>query len=222
MLSEEIFAGEAHLKKSIRKYSSRDRDAVRRICWLTGYGGNSVAPFFDDPALFADLWFSYYPDREPHPLFIAEADGKVVVFLLGCLDTVHYTRVFTRRIVPSILVRAITGRYRIRRNTLRYFHALLGQMFRHEFKTPPLKRYPAHLHINIAEGYRRGGLGQGLMESYFAYLRGYGIRGLHLGTSSLHTSALPFYEKLGFKVYAAVDSMFLGQPVTNICYVKEL
>ena len=42
---------------------------------------------------------------------------------------------------------------------------------------PPLKEYPAHLHINIAAGCRRMGIGSLLMESYLAYLREKGVRG---------------------------------------------
>ncbi len=213
---------DSELKIIIRKISSEDRDAVRRICWNTGYGGNSVGPFFDDPALFADLWCSYYTDTEPQSTFVAEADGRVVGYLLGCLDTEHYNRIFARRVIPAVLGKILLGRYLIRRKTLRYFRSQLGQLIRREFKIPSLKLYPAHLHINIEEGYRRAGLGHLLMESYFAYLRENGVIGLHLGTSSLHSSALPFYDKLGFKVYAAIEGAFLGQPVTNLCYIKDL
>jgi len=206
----------------IRMYSPEDRDDVGRICWETGYGGKPAAPVFDDPSLFADFWVSYYTDLEPQSIFVAKADGKVIGYLLGCLDTGRYIRVFSRRIVPSILLKALLGHYRIARKTLRYFGSLMGQLLRREFRVPPLERYPAHLHININEGWRRTGLGQQLMESYFAYLRQNGIRGLHLGTSSLHKGALPFYDKLGFQVFAAVEGKLLGKPVTNICYIMDL
>lgn len=206
----------------IRNFFPEDRDDVQRICWDTGYGGNTVQPFFDDSDLFADLWCSYYTDFEPQSTFVAEIDGRVVGYLLGCLDTERYNRIFARRIIPAILYKILLGRYRIRRKTIRYFRSLLGQMLRREYKTPSLDLYPAHLHINIEEGYRRASLGHRLMESYLAYLRANGIQGLHLGSSSLHTSALPFYDKLGFKVYAAVEGTFLGQSITNLCYVKEL
>jgi ribosomal protein S18 acetylase RimI-like enzyme len=206
----------------IRKFSPGDREEVRRICWNTGYGGSSVAPFFDDPMLFADFWCTYFTDIDPLSTFVADADSRVVGYLLGCLDTEHYNRIFSHRVVPAILGKALRGRYRIQRKTLRYISSLLGQQLRREYKIPSLDHYPAHLHINIAEGYRRTGLGRRLMESYFAHLRENQITGLHLGTSSLHTSALPFYDKLGFKVYTAIESTFLGQPVTNICYVKKL
>ena len=206
----------------IRKFSPEDRDDIQRICWETGYGGNSVQPYFDDPVLFADLWCSYYTDLTPESTFIAEINGRVAGYLLGCLDTEHYNRIFPRKIIPAILGKILLGRYRIRRNTFRYFNSLLGQQLRREFKTPALELYPAHLHINIEEGCRRAGLGHLLMENYFTYLRENAIPGLHLGTSTLHTSAIPFYEKLGFQVYAAVESTFLGQPVTNICYIRQL
>ena len=45
---------------------------------------------------------------------------------------------------------------------------------------------------------------------------------MHLGTSSLHTSALPFYEKLGFQLFGKKPTLFLGKKIDSIAYVKRL
>ena len=206
----------------IRKMEPGDREAVRQICWETGYGGDSIAPYFDDPALFADFFCSYYTDIAPGASFVAEDDGSVIGYLFGCPDTRRYSRVFYCKIIPALLGRALLGRYRIGRKTRRYIRQVIGPFFRGAYKTPPLDLYPAHLHINIAAGYRRAGLGHRLMKAYFAHLRAGGIRGLHLGTSSLHRSAQPFYRKLGFQVYSETKTNLGGKPNAALVWVKRL
>lgn len=206
----------------IRKMRPEDRRRIREICCQTGFGGESIEPIFDDPELFADLWSSYYTDFEPESAFVAEHIGEVVGYLLGCLDTRRYNRILFGRLAPRLLGRTLTGRYHIGEKTRAYFRSLIAQLLRGEVVNPPLKEYPAHLHINIAAGCRRMGIGSLLMESYLAYLREKGVRGVHLGTSSLHTSALPFYEKLGFQLFGKKPTLFLGKKIDSIAYVKRL
>ena len=206
----------------IRNMEPRDREAVRQICWETGYGGESIAPYFDDPALFTDFFCSYYTDFEPDSSFVAEDNGAVIGYLFGCPDTHRYNKIFYYRIIPAILGRALRGRYRIGRKTRRYIREMIGPFLRGGYRSPPLELYPAHLHINIAVGYRRAGVGHRLMEHYLAYLRTRRIRGLHLGTSSLHTTALPFYSKLGFQLYRKSETRGGEKPIASLVYVKTL
>ena len=49
----------------VRKFDSRDRDAVRFLCCETGFLGKPVDPVFEDRELFADYLTSYYTDVEP-------------------------------------------------------------------------------------------------------------------------------------------------------------
>ncbi|HHW73902.1 MAG TPA: GNAT family N-acetyltransferase [Firmicutes bacterium] len=207
---------------SIRKMAPHDREAVRRICWETGYGGDNIAPYFDDPALFTDFFCSYYTDIEPGSSFVATDGDAVVGYLFGCPDTRRYNRVFYSKIIPSILGRALRGRYRIGRKTRRYIGGMIGPFLLGGYRTPPLDLYPAHLHINIMASYRRAGLGHRLMESYFEHLRTRGVKGLHLSTSSLHATALPFYNKLGFQLYSKSKHRTGKEQITSLIYVKTL
>jgi GNAT superfamily N-acetyltransferase len=57
--------------------------------------------------------------------------------------------------------------------------------------------YPAHLHVNIAEGYRNRGLGTALVGRFVEWAKLHSVKGLHLVTSSTARS-IPFYRRSGF------------------------
>ena len=48
-----------------------DREAIRRICFETGYMGESIEWIWRDRESFADLITRYYTDREPESIFVA-------------------------------------------------------------------------------------------------------------------------------------------------------
>ncbi|MFH1539313.1 MAG: GNAT family N-acetyltransferase [bacterium] len=210
----------------IRKYTPEDRDAVRRICFETGFGGDTIEPYFDDVELFGDILTMYYTDREPESAWIVEAGGEAVGYFLGCLDTARQSEITNREIYPAILRNIARGKYRIGRKTQGYIGRSIGALMSGELKHPPLSLYPAHLHINLLPGYRRGGIGGRLMDIYFRYLRKNGVPGLHLGTSTLHRRGIPFYDKLGFRQYVRARSALwenlIDTDVYNIIYVKRL
>lgn len=76
-------------------------------------------------------------------------------------------------------------------------------------------RYPAHLHVNIAKGYRSGGLGSRLIERFVSDLRQAGVRGVHLVTGR-DSRNVPFYLKNGFEpvkivAFGESESVMLGR-----------
>jgi len=211
---------------SIRKYSEKHRQSVREICFNTGLGGDSISPYFDDLDLFADMIILYYTDYEPQSALVAVHNGQAVGYLLGCADTNTYIKVMRREIAPQILTNIVRGKYNIRRKTRDFLRRYLRDEIPAIFSLPSLDLYPAHLHINLEEGYRRSGAGARLMKSFFKYLLENGIGGVYLGTSSLNTQALPFYKKLGFTMYRRSRTDFwrglLDRDVYNIIFVKRL
>jgi hypothetical protein len=68
----------------IRAYQPADRGAVRDISFRTGFMGESAAPFWRHAESWADVWTSYYTDREPESLSVGTIDGRVVGYLAGC------------------------------------------------------------------------------------------------------------------------------------------
>lgn len=185
---------------TVRSYRPEDRAAVRKICYDTGLMGDSVAPHFGSPELFADWWMNYYTDCEPESAFVAELDGQVVGYLMGCKDTSVQQEAQGKVIMPQIRRKFFTFGYKVDRRFFAFMWRYLRSMWRHEFVEEPIDDYPAHLHMNLAEGYRGGGIGSKLLSAYMEYLRENGIKGLHLGTTSHNKLAVPFYKKHGFRL----------------------
>ncbi len=204
----------------ITEAERQDRAAIRRICCNTGYAGGDIRPYFDDLELFADMLTLYYTDFEPQSTFVARAGGNTVGYLCGSLNSRRYNHVLATRIIPRLLSRALMGDYRLGRSTYRYILNILGQLSPAKLSLPH-SLYPAHLHINIEKDYRQKGIGRALLNRYRRYLHKHGIRGVHLGTTSLNGSAVPFFEKLGFELYSRVkNSSFEGRKAYLLTYVK--
>jgi len=72
---------------AVRPYRDADRDAVRMIAYRTGFMGDPTDWYWRDFTSFADIWTSYYTDCEPESAFVAERDGSVVGYLLGCVES---------------------------------------------------------------------------------------------------------------------------------------
>ena len=68
----------------IRRYRKSDRNVVRKICCDTGFLGNSINNIFQDRDLWADALTSFYTDKEPESIFIAEEKGRIIGYIFGC------------------------------------------------------------------------------------------------------------------------------------------
>lgn len=210
----------------IEKYAPEHRDAVHRICFDTGFGGDSMAPFFDDAALFGDVLVSYYTDYIPEHAWVLTSGGETVGYFLGCLDSASCNETTTREIYPRIMRSLLAGKYNLGGRTLGYVTRSIEALMTDELRTAPLELYPAHLHVNLLPDFRRGGIGRRLIDMYIEYLRERDVPGLHLGTSTVHRRGVPFYRKLGFHEYLRTRSAMwkgiLDYDVYNIVFVKEV
>ncbi len=182
----------------IRKYSPEDREVLRKICYETGLMGEPIDPYFGCMELFADYWMNYYTDYEPESAFVAEMNGKIVGYLVGCKDTSIQQEVLKREIMPRIRRKLFTLKYRITKRLCNYLWRYLRSMWRGEFADENIGPFPAHLHMNLSDGCRGEGIGSKLVSAYLDYLRENNVKGLHLDTSSANKMAVPFYRKWGF------------------------
>jgi ribosomal protein S18 acetylase RimI-like enzyme len=181
----------------VRPYRAADRGRVRDIAYRTGFLGDPADCYWRDEESFANVWTGYYTDREPQSAFVAERDGAVVGFLLGCVDS-------SRADSPKVaLVREI------RRRLLFVRPGTAGFLWRSIFDglrgvTAPSgdlddPRWPAHLHVDLLPEARRGGAGTALMQAWFERLRALGAAGCHLVTLHENRPAVAFFERMGFR-----------------------
>ncbi len=187
----------------VRLYQPSDRSAVRQLTGDTAFFGDPIEHFFDAREVFLDAFANYYTDDASDHVWIAEEDGALLGYLMGCTDTRAYNEWFYANI-RRVVWRALTLRYRglFTRKSLgyiwRYFHTRIPYL--------DLSPYPAHLHINTRADRRGTGVGAALMTIYLEQLRQEHIPGVHLETSSENQIAVPWYEKLGFQLLQRTPS----------------
>jgi ribosomal protein S18 acetylase RimI-like enzyme len=211
---------------AVRPFIPADRQAVFRIGGDTAFFGAPIEAYMEDRNAFLDAFYAYYTDLEPEHAWVASANGEVVGFLTGCVDTRVHDRKILRVIIPRVTASLLRGRYHFGKRSFRYFRGLLSGLLRGEFPRVDLAIYPAHLHINIDAAWRGYKLGQSLMDAYLGQLRELGIPGVYLDTTSLNEIACRLYEKMGFRLLDARPDRFwakwFGHPVDNRCYGLKL
>jgi ribosomal protein S18 acetylase RimI-like enzyme len=183
----------------VRRYRTGDRAQVRRICHATGYMGEPADWMWRDVESFADLFTAYYTDAEPESALVAELDGVVAGYLLGCVDSRHAWNPAT-----------IFGRHFVRRG-IGFRPGTAGVVWRSfgdvvvdgvRRRLPPVTLYddewPAHLHIDLLPSIRGRGVGATLMRTWLDHLQGSGVPGCYLETLGENHGAIAFFESVGF------------------------
>jgi ribosomal protein S18 acetylase RimI-like enzyme len=208
---------------TIRRYQPADRAAVRQLTGDTAHFGDPIERFLDAREVFLDAFASFYTDCMSNYLWIAEEDGALLGYLMGCPDTFDYNEWFGAN-VKRVAWRAATLRYRGV-----FTRKSIGYIWRYAHVRIPyvdLAPYPAHLHINTRADLRGRGIGTALMNTYLAQLRNENIPGVHLETSSENTIAVPWYEKLGFQLLQRTPSNLyitsVGHSVDFLLYGMRL
>lgn len=186
-------------KGFVREYRPEDRDAVRRICFETGLMGDSIVEQYSDLESFADMLTSYYTDAEPEGALVAEVDGKVVGYMLSCLDTKQAWNpgniAFKHLLLRGLWFRGVTALF-----YWRGIYDLICDLFRRSKKPAfDLARYPSHTHNNLLPEGRSGGLSKEFFYRVFDRVKLAGSRGLHGEVWSANENMIRYLGKLGYK-----------------------
>ena len=183
----------------VRAYAPRDRAAVRAIACETAVRGKPVESVWPDREVAADLLTRYYTDYEPGSLWVAEHAGQVIGYLTGCLGTQRYQRVMARRVVPHAVLGAITRGVLWSPQLWRLVRAGITTWHHGGFRQrAPLDLYPAHLHVNIQEGFRGQQVGRRLLERFLSQAAAAGVGGIHLAVREENVPARTLFEQMGF------------------------
>jgi len=153
-----------------------------------------------DVESFADLFSGYYTDAEPESALVAELDGVVAGYLLGCVDSRHAWN-------PA----AIFGRHFVRRG-IGFRPGTAGVVWRSfgdvvvdglHRRLPPVSvhddQWPAHLHIDLLPSIRGRGVGAALLRAWLGRLQAAGIPGCYVETLGENRRALAFFGAMGFR-----------------------
>ena len=186
-------------KIAIRSYRSGDRESIRRISCETAFLEEDSKKIFGDADILADVLTGYFTDYEPESCFVADAGGRVVGYIIGSKDVKVARRAVIVKILPSLIAKAIKRAIFFNKVAASFLRHVLISFVKGEFFTADLsKDYPATLHINIERDYRGKKIGERLIERYLAYIKGQGVRGVHLGTMS--KEAKDFFVHCGFSI----------------------
>ena len=185
----------------IRRYQPADRPAIRAISCDTADQGGPVERFFHDREAVADVLVRYYTDYEPESLWVAECRRQIAGYVTGCLDTRRSTHILLKKIIPRVIAGAVVRGALWRLETWRLGAALLGTVFRGGFpQAVDLSRYPAHLHMNIRDGFRGKGVGRCLIDRFKDQARDAGVQGVHVAVLGDNKGGRGFFEAMGFRL----------------------
>lgn len=187
----------------IRPYLPQDRQGVWKLVADTAFFGDPVEAFLDDRALYCAAFAAYYTDYEPERLWVAEMDGAVVGYVMGCGESRRRLRIWSTRILPDMLGGLLTHRYKAGRRTLAYIRRALREAWAERRMVNTITEFPGHLHIGVAAPVRGQGIGRALLEASLAQFWATGVEGVHLVTTDRNRAACHLYETVGFRLLSA-------------------
>lgn len=214
-------------KVIIRKYESRDRQAVRRLCCNTAYFGEPCETFFPDRRLLADLVMNYFTDYEDQHIWIAEHEAEVVGYIAACFEETRHKRIMLFKIVPISLIRALIRGKIWSIKTYKLIAYSLKSFFLKETNLAKLdyKRFPVHIHQNIKKGFRGKGIGSRLLIALLNEVKENNLSGIRFKALRQEPEFL-FFEKYGFKKYdckrvKSWETWLRKAPLYLMAYGKE-
>ncbi|HBS07299.1 MAG TPA: GNAT family N-acetyltransferase [Microbacterium sp.] len=201
----------------IRAFRPEDKAALSSVCIRTADAGADAKGILTDDEIWPEVFLRPYLARHPDYAFVVDVDGEPVGYLVCAPDTRSFEDWFSTSWWPERRSRwapdVDAGDPRAERTAgiLRYAAA------RRAGAEPYGDAYPAHLHIDLLPQAQGQGWGRRLIDALIETLRERGVSGVHLVADAANTSALAFYDRLGFARLASHEGvqafgMSLGGP----------
>ena len=212
------------MDSEVRLFKPADASAVRRIFLDTTDAGRPLDGRFPDADVLADAWTRYYIEEEPESLWVAERDAHVVGYLSGCLDERRFQARMRRRIVPALLVKGLFRGIWLKPLFWRLLWANRSLAHAPDERAT-IAQYPGHFHVNLADGYRRQGLGRSLITQFLARAGQAGCRGVRAETGDGNASIHHLLESLGFtRLHRAPTFRWADDPLPRwkVTYARAL
>lgn len=179
----------------IRNYHITDLSALYKICLQTANNGSDASSLLKDSDLAGHLFAAPYAFFEPELCFILSLDANPYGYVLGAKNSVDFLEKCEKNWFPQLRKRFTLPDEKdksLQSNFIRFLH-------QKQDLTVGLKDYPAHLHIDILPAAQGKGYGRQLIQAFVDQLKVLNIKGVHLIVSKQNSSAIGFYEHIGFQ-----------------------
>ena len=215
-----------HPRVRVRAYADDDRDDLLTF-FQRAEDGSPSNVLWQHPASEAAVYLLPYVDLEPQSLLVAFDGAEIVGYLTGCLDT-HAFPSEEERLETAIREFGLLWKPKPLAFFLRAaIDTLICRLSKIQTATDFCDhRWPAHLHINVAQQHRKAGVGRALLESWFTLLRQKTIRGCHLSVLAENVAAVAFFRRMGFDLHGTLarvpGSRYRGQKVHQQILVRSV
>ncbi len=173
---------------TIRAYKSDDLESVRDVCHKTAH----TKTYQKNKDLVTTMYLDYYAIEEPEYVFVAVDETDTPIgYVLCSINYDKFHKVFIEKYASKIK----------KRFPIDYYNK---NSFEPKILKKHLPQYPAHLHIDILDGYQGQGVGKRLLEALFNKLKEDNIPGVCLVAAKSNKNACGFYEHMGFQKIGSV------------------
>lgn len=200
----------------IRTATPADAQQLYRICLLTGDAGRDASALHADPDLLGEVYVGPYLHVAPAVAAVATAeDGSVLGYVLGTPDSREFAAACEAGWWPALRARHPLDAGAEAHPRPPADQSLVVAL--HQPTVPDARlvdAHPAHLHIDLLPEAQGRGLGRALIDWLLGRLTELGAHGVHLGVDPRNTSAIAFYERLGFTRWGSdPDTVTLVRPL---------
>jgi GNAT superfamily N-acetyltransferase len=198
--------------EAIRPYRDDDRDAVYGVCVDTAHAGRGARGQYSTDDLLPDIFAGPYLALEPQHAYVLDDGGRAVGYVVGTASTPDFVAAYAERSLPRL-----RERYQpLTEPPVSEEDYRLDSMFHPEWMLrPELAAHPAHLHINLLDGYRGQGHGRALIEQFLTSVAQAGAQSCYLAVHAGNVNARQFYARLGWQpieVPGSEPGTFLSHP----------
>jgi NTE family protein len=209
-----------------RPLASDDHDAVRAIFRSTLLLGRELSFAVPDLSRYESLCLDWYLGPGHEDAAVVEADdGRVVGYALVCTDSDAHSRWMRRRAVRFTLSVArgfALGRYR--GDAARFYRSRLRDGMA-MWRSAPAAPMPAHVHLNLEQGWRGGAARRLLTDHIDDRVRRAGLPGWYGEINALAGHRSRAIERMGGQVAHRAPNHTLtalvGKPVERLTLVRS-
>ena len=178
----------------LRPYRPDDLRDLYDVCVRTGDAGGDATGLYSTDDLLPDIFLGPYLSLEPELAFVVDTGQRAAGYVVGTADTERFVDAHRRTWVP---------RFAAAHPLVEPPHDPEEQLVLLGHRPESIldlvhEGFPAHLHIDLLPEVQGRGFGRALIRTFLDALRARGVPGVHLGVSAENTSAIRFYERLGF------------------------